>query len=242
MQTESTLKLPLVTGPLGESSLALNCGIVALALVFDNNCQVLRDRAIQKLVDELELADYVKHTNLYSYSSRAATSIIRGMAHKSWVARWNCPMRKDNRSRATTKGYFLTNLGKEKIKQLKSEMHPSVLLKVEENERKWNGKPVIDEFADTEQGVKITITQDELLKVLAVNAKQVEPLISKLETINKNLNDAKYEIDILRKKIQECEKEIKVYDEIILHDRHVKKEIEVKLKTLLSKPDARQSL
>ena len=49
---------------------------------------------------------------------RVATIIIQNLYKRGYISRWNCALRKNNKSRITTKGYILTSTGIEKYAEI----------------------------------------------------------------------------------------------------------------------------
>lgn len=110
---------------LRENSLAMRNGLVALCYGMSiNDHAVLRKEAIQILIQELGLIEFVKNNTAYTDPVKVATTIINGLTDNGHISRWHHPQQKGKtkRVRDTTKGYLLTPMGRAFLDQHKDKL------------------------------------------------------------------------------------------------------------------------
>jgi hypothetical protein len=104
----------------------LNKGFIILCMGMNKDGSIERQTAINLLVQEMNLLEFVKLTNNYNNPLKTSGIIIQGLNKKGLITRWSHPQRKKNRIRETTKGYLLTPLGKSKIEIIKFKLTEEV--------------------------------------------------------------------------------------------------------------------
>lgn len=125
------LAIPAHIRAVKDDPVALDHGLIALAFVIDDtaNGHVLRGTATQVLIQELDLANFVKKNGRYASPIKVATSIIRGLCDRGLVSRWYYPIRKNlQRTTAkkggypTTKGLTFTPSGRARVEMLREKL------------------------------------------------------------------------------------------------------------------------
>lgn len=177
---------PQLAKDLVDNDYALDHGFTALALAFDEIGQVLRREAVETIIDELDLQNFVRHQSYYESASKVATVILQGMVKKGWIARWNCPQRKQNRMRATTKGYLLTPNGRKKLQSLMSMMPDSLLRRLEHRIIKPG---VIEIFDKAEKDELKSSELPDIEKKVAANLPTIEKLLANYDSVEQSLSE-----------------------------------------------------
>lgn len=211
---------------LRENSLAMRNGLLAICYgMSTNDHAVLRKEAIQIIIQELGLVEFVKNNINYADPVKAATAIINGLTDNGYISRWHYPQQKGKtkRVRDTTKGYLLTPVGRTFLDQHKENLPESVKNKL------FHPENIV--FQNIPEQTKI---EPEPTEKIAINIDEIAPMFKEFQDKTKALEEIEVlTTDYLLKKEKIEEKRT------ILHDKmaQIDKEIEEKIAVLQKQKD-----
>jgi DNA-binding PadR family transcriptional regulator len=191
-------------GVILESPQALQKGLVAVGTCLDSHGQVLRTEAIQHLIREMNLEDFVEDNSYYKNTTRTATTIIAGLCKHGLFTRWMSPMRTHNRTGPTTKGYIITPHGRKLLADLLSTLPPVYQEKLNLVLQKLNNEPV-------NAAIEVDFSDPKVIQKLHENTEKIDRLTKDHECAINQASECDVVIAELKRKI---EKEIAEYQDL----------------------------
>jgi DNA-binding PadR family transcriptional regulator len=181
-----TLHLPPTANDLVYNEFALSLGLIAIGLIVDSSGSVLRKRAISFLLERMALNQFVRQQSYYINAERTAATILDGLCKRGMLGRWNAPMRQFNRSGPTTKGYYLTPLGRTELEKLMLELPPEYQRPLRQTVDNIESAYTAGEQADAEDQPMapepLPFSDEELLRRLEARQDRIKPLTDSYDT------------------------------------------------------------
>ncbi len=195
------------SGNLKENSRSLMNGLVAISFGLDRDGHIMRQRAVELLIEELDLTNFVHAAPEYTEPVRAATVILSGLCDRGLLSRW-IPHRKRNRVRDTTKGYIITPFGRQKLEGLRDKYPEQIQQKIT--------TPVPHTAESDLQGIEELQVLLEQLKQMTRNADEYNLLLvdlyAKKAEIENKVEPVRKRIEALRLEIAQLESSIPAED------------------------------